>query len=235
MRHLFFQLFSVLLLASSFLQAEANLAIPELPENERLLLIIGCARSGTTYIAQVLNKKCGLNAVHERMGLHGAVSWGMTFDTNKVPYGDARNGMYFHHIFHQVRNPLKVISSVYSTEPEDSWNYIMKCVPQIRKTDNHLTKCAKYWYFWNLKAEEQAEWTYRVEDIENQWEEFQTRLGLMLPKTALYEVPTNANTRPHEFNFTWRQLKAQLNPILYKKVREMAIRYGYCSAIPAEE
>jgi hypothetical protein len=226
MRHFFLQIIYVFFLFSGFLQAETTSSIPELPKNERLLLIIGCARSGTTYIAQVLNKN-GFNAIHERIGRHGAVSWCMTFDNTRVPMGDARNGMYFHHIFHQVRHPLKVISSAYTTEPKESWSYIMKCLPQIRKTDSHLTKCAKYWYFWNLKAEEQAEWTYRIEDIENQWEEFQVRLGIVLPEAALHEVPKNTNTRPHEFNFTWRQLRAKLDPVLYNKIREMTLRYGY--------
>lgn len=85
----------------------------------------------------------------------------------------------------------------------------------------------KYWVFWNLKAEEQAEWTYRVEDIENQWAEFQTRLGMVLPHNAPQQIPKNANTRPHRHEFTWDQLKAYLDRKLYIRIRKLAQRYGY--------
>lgn len=205
---------------SSALQAE---------EEERLLLIIGCARSGTTYIAHVLHK-CGLEVLHERMGKEGASSWFMTIDTDTVPWGDiqpARNGTQFQHIFHQVRDPLKVISSVFSTETKECWDFIMLHIPQIHESDDHLLKCAKYWYYWNLKAEEQAEWTYRIEDLENEWAEFQRRLGRVLPVEALTQVPTNTNTRPHAHDYTWNELKAQLGSKWYKKVRKLAQRYGY--------
>ena len=33
------------------------------------------------------------------------------------------------------------------------WNYILSQIPEIRISDSHLVKCAKYWYYWNLKAE----------------------------------------------------------------------------------
>lgn len=193
---------------------------------QRNLLITGCARSGTMYIATLLQES-GLDVKHEWLGDYGCSSWIMNFNAEVTPYGQARNGAFFVHTFHQVRHPLKVISSVYSTEPEESWQYIIKNIPQIRQTDSHLVKCAKYWFYGNLRAQKQAEWTYRIEDIENVWDEFQKRLGVTLDCSAFERVPKNTNTRPHTFNFTWKDLKENLDLELYLKIYGLAKHYGY--------
>ncbi len=200
-----------------------------LPKNhidKRNLLILGCARSGTTYITKVL-KKSGLRIGHERMKRDGVCSWEMVVDTPTVPWGEARNGCQFAHIFHQVRDPLKTISSVYYSEPARVWDFIGEHLPEIKPEDPLLVKCAKYWYYWNLKAEAQAEWTYRIEDIDHAWNELGSRLGKDLKKVALKKVPKNVNTRKEHPTFTWKDLEEGLDPELYDKVRKLADKYGY--------
>lgn len=191
------------------------------------LLITGTARSGTSYIAKVL-QKCGLEIGHETLKKDGVSSWVMAVHDDKTPWGPARNGLRFVHIFHQVRHPLKVIASVYVTEPPKSWEYIQKHIPQIRSEDPHLVKCAKYWYYWNLKAYKEAEWTYRVEDLENVWEDFQDRLAYRWDRKVLQEVPKDTNTRNVVLpKFTWQDLQRSLDPTLYKNIRQLALQYGY--------
>lgn len=195
------------------------------PETHNLL-IIGCARSGTTYITQVL-KKSGVRIGHERMRKDGVCSWEMVVDTPEVPWGEGRNGRKFRHIFHQVRDPLKTISSVYYSEPARVFDFIRTHVPEIKPEDSPLTRCAKYWYYWNLKAESQSEWTYRIEDIEKNWNEFASRIGKRLKISPLRRVPKNANTRKDHPNFTWEDLEKELDPELYQSIRCLAQKYGY--------
>lgn len=205
-------------------------------ETERLLLVTGCARSGTNYISNIL-QKCGLDIQHEGIGADGSSSWVMTVEATSTPWGPARNDLKFKHIFHQVRHPLKVISSTFTTEGPKSWGYIMQHIPQITAEDPYIVRCAKYWYYWNIKGDELAEWTYRVEDIEQVWDEFEKRLGRELDRSALAEVPKTSNERKFkppsrgnnvlEKDFTWEDLKAKLNPKLYHDIRTLAKKYGY--------
>lgn len=191
----------------------------------KFLLITGCARSGTTYITEVL-RHCGLDVLHERDGNDGIVSWLMAARDFSTPYGPAYYNFRFKHIFHQVRDPLKSMSS-FTTESERAWNFVMKHTPQIKPTDSMIAKCAKYWYYWNKRAEAKAEWTYRVEDIQDVFEEMGNRLGLYLNPEAIHKVDTNVNHRTRDVNYTWEEVKANLAPEMYQKLIDLARRYGY--------
>lgn len=191
----------------------------------RELLITGCARSGTAYISNIL-QECGLKIGHEKTQKDGVSSWVMCINTKHVPWAvDSRRRLQFTHIFHQVRDPLKVISSV-QTEGMPSWKYIIKHIPEIKWEDSQIVKCAKYWYYWNLKAEQQAEWTYRVEALEQVWDEFCSRLERKLDRSKIMHVPRNVNARSHT-DISWEDLKLELDPVLYQKIRELAQKYGY--------
>lgn len=195
-------------------------------EKRRELLIIGCARSGTFYITEVL-KACGLRIGHEWIRSDGVCSWEMTVDSEEVPWGDAKEGCRFDHVFHQVRHPLKVISSLYHTEPRRSFPFIRKYLNEIHDEDSRLTVCAKYWYYWNLLAEQQAEFTYKIEDLKYVWKELERRLGRQLDKSVLKSIPQTTNTRGAVEYFTWEELERELDPDLYGKIRVLAQRYGY--------
>ncbi len=196
-------------------------------KEHRTLLITGCARSGTTYIAKVLQQS-GLEIGHEKMQRDGVAAWQFAANPVGVKRGVNLNKTEFDHTFHQVRHPLKVISSVFVTENRHSWNYILKQVPEIKIQDSHLVKCAKYWYYWNLKAEQKAEWTYRIEDLDKIWDTFQERLGEKIAKNALALVPKNSNTAGSKVKeFTWEDLKRELPSDLFEKIQALAQKYGY--------
>lgn len=195
------------------------------PLKNRSLLIVGCARSGTSFITNFLR----LNKYyvgHEREGLFGIVSWTMTANANTTPWGPGFNHFSFKHIFHQVRHPLKAIASA-GNEPPISWIFIKKFVPEIKMDDPKIVKGAKYWYYWNLLAEKKAEWSYRIEDIENQIDEMAVRLGVHLNPAILKKIPTNINTRGYTDVYTWEDLRTTLDEDLYCNIIEMATRYGY--------
>lgn len=196
---------------------------------KRLVLITGCARSGTTYISQVL-RKCGFDVRHEKDGKVGVASWVMAVDSDKTPWGPGANDYVFEHVFHQVRDPLKTIASA-SNEPPQSWQYISQFVPELKPEDSRMVRAAKYWYYWNLLAEQKAEWTYRIEDFDHHIDEMSSRLGINLPQNANRRVEKYANTRGYKEKFTWQDLKMGLDPELYSNIVALAKKYGY----PVEE
>ena len=193
----------------------------------KTLLIIGCARSGTAGIAKALQKG-GLKIGHEKMKRDGISSWDLAANP-KVGRSKVRpEKFHFAHVFHQVRHPLKCISSVYTTEDQNSWDFIMAHIPEIHEQDPHLVKCAKYWYYWNLLAEENAEWTYRIEDIDYSWDEFEKRLGKKIQHIALENIPEETDTKNlHTHDFTWEDLQKGLDATLYDNIRMLARKYGY--------
>lgn len=201
----------------------AHLEVPQLTEYP--LLVLACARSGTTYITQLL-QLCGLQVGHESLGRDGMVCWTAIVRSDNPPWGPATHQLKFKHIVHQVRHPLKVISSVYFTEPPKSWNYIIFHTRQINQQDSHLVKCAKYWLYWNRKAEALSQLTYRVEDIEAALNPLSRLLQFPLDAKVLKMLSKTTNARTH-LDFTWAQLQAELPPALYRDVRALAQKYGY--------
>ncbi|MDE3056322.1 MAG: hypothetical protein KGI80_06540, partial [Verrucomicrobiota bacterium] len=199
-------------------------------KEEKKLLVVGCARSGTLYISTLL-KNCGMHIRHERMGRDGMSTCDFAVLPKIGRWNLRPEDYHFDHIFHQIRDPLQVISSTYVTEDIHSWHFIIQHIPQITIQDPHLVKCAKYWYYWNLAAESIAEWSYRLEDLEEKWGEFQQRLGISFPRDALCHVPKNTNswgTKTRHY-FTWADLKEALEPDLFTNICTLAKRYGYAT------
>ena len=190
------------------------------------LLVTGCARSGTAYISQFL-RISGVDTPHESIGADGCVSWLMAADTIHAPYGPGSAKFAFEHTFHQVRDPLKTIASL-AMEPEPAWNFVRNNVPEIKSDDSLLTRCAKYWIYWNRMAEKKAEWTYRIEDLSKVVGEMEQRLGRPLDRSLFKTLSKNTNGRyPDKKKYTWKDLEDDLDPKLFKKLQSVATHYGY--------
>lgn len=201
----------------------------------RFLMITGCARSGTTFIFDVLTE-CGLNLAQERVGPDGCVAWQTAVDVNYYAMGwknFPNKKIEYDVVFHQVRDPLAVITSLYNISVrgpwELAWRYICNCIPEIKQTDSMLLKSAKYWVYWNLEAEKRAQWTYRLEDIDTVFDEMQSRLGMVLDRTVLDRVPRHTNHKQPTTDFvaSWAILEKELPPAFFKKLKQLSIRYGY--------
>lgn len=192
-------------------------------EKKRKLLIVGCGRSGTKYISELL-KKNGFDVGHEQDGTDGIASWPMTItDGEDPPWGPSFREYKFDAIVHQVRNPVKVISSCH-TILDKSWNYIKKYIP-IKETDSKLIMCAKYWYYWNLRAENLANFTYRIEDIDSTLPKLLKILRGKDYPSRLLDVSRDVNRRPHcliSLEKVGREEKE-----LYDKIINLSLRYGY--------
>lgn len=223
-------LHSLLLFIPLFCIAETTVEEPPpgtKPKISRSLLITGCSRSGAIYTTRLL-RGSGLDINNEFMGSYGTVSWLMAADVNWMPWGPLSQRYQFDHIFHQVRDPIKVIQSLYNEPPNAIWNWIAYAIPKINSWDSLLTKCAKYWYYWNLMAEAKAEWTYRVEDLDFVYVEIERRLRIAIDTKVLASLSKTTNTRePCQTTITWTMLKNELDFDLYENIYNLAIRYGY--------
>ncbi len=203
-------------------------------EDKRLLLVVSCGGGGTHYTARCL-QNMGIHVGHEHVESHGYVGWPFAVG----PYDSHGRIVYkppFHHTFHQVRDPLKVIStwinSGWASEIDHhAYIFIRGAIPEIKREDPTCVQCAKYWYYWNLRAEEISEWTYKVEDLANVINEFEERLNVNLDKEVMLEVPKTtgrwAEAGVGTVKVTWEYLKGNLPKDLYTNIQNMAKRYGY--------
>lgn len=218
---IFAALFLLGTVSSLFAEDEAYLR-----DKKRLVLITGCSRSGTWYITEVLNF-CGLKVDHERYADDGCVSWLMAVDALETPYGPGSLGLKFDHIFHQVRDPLATISSVYYTEHPPAWDFTHKYLPEISSSEPLLDQSVKFWIYWNRQAEKKAEWTYRIEDIEEVLPIMGEKLGVYLNPLALKFISKETNHRFLYKKFTWRDLEKALPRKLFEELQEASVHYGY--------
>lgn len=192
-------------------------------KKERKLLITGCGRSGTKYISELL-KQNGYDVGHEEDGADGIASWSMTIAQGEPVWGPSFQEYEFDTIIHQVRNPVKVISSLH-TFLDQSWDYIKKYIP-IDENDSKLIMCAKYWYYWNLEAEKISQFTYRIEDIDLVLPKIINILGgEKYSEEILEELPRDINKRSHDL-IPLEKIRDE-DEKLYDNILKLALKYGY--------
>jgi hypothetical protein len=129
------------------------------------LIIIGCGRSGTTYTSKKL-KSLGIDIGHERLKRDGISSWHLVSDQIEVPietnFEQVRKlNLPF---VHQVREPLQAISSMQAIG-WISYKFLSNEISIDFENDSKILKAMKYWYYWNLKAETKAVFTYQIEEF----------------------------------------------------------------------
>jgi hypothetical protein len=166
----------------------------------RPLLVTGCGRSGTKYIAFALSRM-GLDVPHECLGRDGISSWTMAVATEKRPYGPPSSLISFEQIFHQTREPLSVINSCLSFT-DGSWDFICENMT-FPRTAPLVMRAAAYWLLWNEKAEKIATWRYRIEDFPGLLlDEFCNRLEVRCERRLIDSIPRDFNTRKQVEVFT---------------------------------
>ena len=193
------------------------------------LLITGCGRSGTEYIATVL-QKLGIDTPHEHMGKDGVVDW--SFASNKESGIAGFTANDFEIVLHQVREPMCVMRSAF-TLSKKSWQFIFRNSP-VNACDHPIVQVGQYWYYWNKQAENLSQWTYRVEDLLEIFSKFCEKVQVVSNKSILQTVPTDINSRckftgtrhKHYRVFSWNELYNQ-DPHLTENIFVLAEHYGY--------
>jgi hypothetical protein len=188
------------------------------------LIIIGCGRSGTTYTSKKL-KSLGIDIGHERLKKHGISSWYLVSDQKKVPIGPnfkqiEKLGFPF---VHQVRNPLNAISSMQAIS-WISFKFLSNEIPIDFKNDSKILKAMKCWYYWNLKAETKAVFTYQIEKFDQNLDEL-LELGKFPHPKEKFNIDTKTNSREHT-DLSWDDLSKE-DDELSTKIKKLAIKYGY--------
>lgn len=126
------------------------------------LLVTGCPKSGTQYMAELLCR-LGLEATHEKVfALHRPEDWG-TKDVS-VSWEAAANlekammdGVTA--LWHQVRDPLKVIRCMVSHKflsddgYGDASDFMKKHVPEAWAGKSLLDRTIRFWIGWNKLVE----------------------------------------------------------------------------------
>lgn len=126
-------------------------------------------------------------------------------------------------ILHQVRHPLNVIASLVTIAPV-SWELIA-CHTRLTVDDPALTRSMMAWLYMNELAQCRAEYTYRVENIRQEFDEICRRAGFEVQFKTDYQTSETTNRRKHP-EVTWEMLEAE-DAKLAEQVRAVAIRYGY--------
>ena len=212
-------------------------------------LITGCGCSGTEFIATYLTKT-GIPFCHEKQTkipgtnnpralgskLIGISSWALAGQTDDTTWGDPYSTYNFKHIVHQVRCPLKCMTS-FMTSGEQSMKFVQKNIC-IDDNDSLLTKAMKYWLYWNQKAENMSSWTYKIEDLEQNLEKLFEEIGLtdFIAKKGykwylekFQSMKKNVGTRwanKEKKVLTWEDLR-QEDESLTEQIKKQAKRYGY--------
>ena len=139
-------------------------------------------------------------------------------------------------ILHQVRHPLKAISTFQRAAPS-SWKFIVSVFEKagiaFSSSWPKPKMCMVYWLHWSRLAERIAEWRYRIEDLGNVWDEWCNRLGhpeLIERKEELLSKKWQGyrrNSQPETYTpLRWRQLR-KIDGDITAQVIEQGRRYGY--------
>jgi hypothetical protein len=161
-----------------------------------------------------LLKELGYNVGHEEPGDDGSVGYHLAVIKPE-------------NCFHQVRHPLKQISSMLAHQ---SWGFMLDVVDLPNK---HLLGCMEYWLKWNKLCEEFCVWRYRIEQLPDIWDEFCDRIGH--ERCDIPDVPTNTNTRKRYMErnnyteLTWDDLFKE-DRQLAQDIFDKAEKYGYAPA-----
>jgi hypothetical protein len=193
------------------------------------IVIVGCGRSGTKYTAKLFCD-LGIGVGHERLGKEGIASWVLSGEHGKSPWGPKMaelRGIPLK-IAHQVRHPLKTISSVMTAKPR-SWKFIAQNIACDR--DRLLRRSMQYWLYWNELSEEKAGYTYPVEKLDEGISELLRYCERSVENAqieyALKHVSKKTNGRRHA-EVSWADLRAE-DRELSQKIENLAQKYGYIS------
>ena len=203
-------------------------------------VVTGTPRSGTTYVAKVL-QKLGLECRHERR----FTPWDVVIESyrlNSVPWGDSSwlAAPFLHllppttRVLHIVRDPLKTLNSIIGTGqidwPDDYRTFIAKyCWNDENYWPTDVGRDAQvFWERWNLMIERSGRVTkrFKIEELPSIVPEVVSALGIpqvdgRMAAEAVETVPTTVNARKHYATVTLT--RSDLTP----ECVEMARRYGY--------
>jgi len=193
--------------------------------------VIGCGRSGTKFTTHMIQDVLGMSCEHEVRNSSAQidVSWKLAIDP-KIK-------QKFHHILHQVREPLACIASLQTF----AWHIHYRkrrfaSIRDIHPDNPPLFNSISYWYHWNTLCESISTFRYQIEAIDAGERATIGQLCWYLGVSpdehysaivAYCEKNRRINSRRHS-NISWDTIQA-VAPHYYGPIVEMAERYGYAT------
>jgi hypothetical protein len=173
-----------------------------------MILITGCARSGTRYAS------CWWGLGHENLNDKGIASWFLAHPetaSNLPPWHGAVRDVEFDTVVHLTRHPLEAIASMTALSAA-AWAWLQRYTT-IDPQAPILDRAMSYWLQWNRMAAQRARDAARgisplhVESLQHS------------------DLPTNINTRTHDA-VAWQELE-MANGLLKDAVCSLGEEYGY--------
>ncbi|KAJ1457698.1 hypothetical protein M885DRAFT_615122 [Pelagophyceae sp. CCMP2097] len=217
----------------------------------RQVLVTGVQRSGTHFTWEMFNR-LGVHVHHEGLGPGGSISWLYSWNAksyainNPDPLRDQR----FCVVLHQVRHPLRVLSSIVkSTKAGDRfWVWLCNVEPELKCAAKPplLALAARLWLLQNARIEQYADARFRVEETSprdvcraagfadalcaNDGRHHTTSSRVVQPIIEPH-VATAADVEAARLkgkvpSITWADLE-QADADLAEQVKAMTKRYGY--------
>jgi len=130
----------------------------------RQLLVTGVGRSGTKFV-YVLLRYAGFRVSHDSTNYNrgdntdGAISWPHAFNDDICPHlywvfkTPKQKSKHYLHIYHLVRDPLKVIESRWNLGRIISFQQEAKCSTAVDKTKHTLVQTLQHWVLHNTYIE----------------------------------------------------------------------------------
>lgn len=195
--------------------------------SKKMILITGTPRCGTHYTAALL-QALGLRVLHEAVDTDGAVSWKHlgegTFSVPKRNRVSEITDPGFTTIIHQVRHPLKSISSM-QTLRDCTWEFMARHI-ELDMNAPVAERGMQCWIGWNSLAETRAEWTYQIENLSEAFPELLSRLNLP-PQSIPKLSHESRESRVQRFSkIGWENL-LHANEKLAHQTADLARKYGY--------
>jgi len=192
--------------------------------------ILGIAhpRSGTGFLAQTL-EWLGLNVGHEQNFQNGTVNWLYAVQGEAPPWypeeGARPDLSDYDLIIYLVRDPLRVIPSTLTEDPESA--RIRRKYISAQPQQSMIEQAARSYVEWNRICEGQADVRLRVEDYKI-WIPLLAREWLPPREVdmARFDVSAKTNSR-HTNPTTWAKLAQELESSTYKKLVQIAHEYDY--------
>ena len=223
------------------------------PLEERIpkkVLVVGCPRSGTTYMSAIL-RECGLKVSHERLGRDGTSSWWFAPTRSVIPPGyhpfdgnSSRGGSHpdkigpevydFGVVIHLVRHPLNACAGIRAHVTGQAWRYIEAHVGVGLDVPDPL-RSVLFWTRWNRLIVEHAPGAVvRLEHLAEDWPKVAELLSLPPEPPANVVAKNVARPKMKRSNrepFTWDEIQDQE---AVEEAKELARSYGYDPDIAPE-
>lgn len=198
-----------------------------------MILITGAQRSGTKYVATVL-QEAGIDAVHEcgrakdpRYGPSANVDVDVNWlSAWWLPLPNT-------HVVHLARNPYDSIASslkrgTFADKPKLYGKWAIEKLEIMQNCESSLERCIYYWVKWNEMIEPYADCFMRVEELTsdillNILQDDDIKADKKLLQDSINKISKTTNTNKRGQNITRDYIISHAPSELHKKAQE----YGY--------